>query len=122
MHVKSCYLIKLLFIHMQVESSSSLDIDPKFILQESYTDEIDSVVAYTILDVNGVRVALYDTDPSINPILPLAFVMVQMKQTNSINTAQVFSTRNIQQDMGCLLTVGRQYHASTDPYAQIHQL
>ncbi|KAK1387586.1 hypothetical protein POM88_015764 [Heracleum sosnowskyi] len=76
---------------MQGPSSSSQIAE--YVLQESYINKFESVVAYSTMEVGGV---LGRTDQSTTPILPLGFVILN-------------------QDPGCLLTVGVQALASTNP-------
>lgn len=95
-------LTKQLFMHMQhpMQGPSSSSGIAEYVLQESYSNISESVVAYTTLEMDGA--VLGRTDPS-TPILPHGFVIVPETETNSTP------------DSGCLLTIGLQTLASTNP-------
>ncbi|KAK1386197.1 hypothetical protein POM88_023936 [Heracleum sosnowskyi] len=91
--------------------SSSSQI-AEYVMRESYSNECESVIAYSTMEVRRV---LGRTDPSTNPILPLGFVMVPINQTSCSTAECSTSTGNIRQNPDCLLTVGIQALASTNP-------
>lgn len=102
---------------MQGSSSSS----PIYMLQESYYTKAESVVAYTTLDAADVSKATSGADPSGISILPSGFAVVPLKLTNS-TIVECSTGRNIQQEPGCLLTVGLQILASTNPHDNLNML
>lgn len=104
---------------MQATLTSSQTVE-YFMLQESYTNGSESVIAYTTLDSRGVQVVMSGSESSTIPLLPLGFVIHPTDRINSINTAQASSSRNTQGGSGCLLTVGYQILQSTDPCASVN--
>ncbi|KAK1386251.1 hypothetical protein POM88_023986 [Heracleum sosnowskyi] len=95
-----------------IQGPSSSSQIAEYVLQESYSNECESVIAYSTMEVGRV---LGRTDPSTTPILPLGFVMVPINQTSCSTAECSTSTGNIRQDPDCLLTVGVQALASTNP-------
>ncbi|KAL8107635.1 hypothetical protein AgCh_024153 [Apium graveolens] len=98
----------------------SLSESLEFMLQESFTNESESVIAYTSLDQVAARQVMSGTDTSIIPIRPLGYVIAPKKQIIT-NAEQVFGTSRIQKEEytypGCLLTVVYQILCSPDPHA-----
>lgn len=116
---------------MQVASNSSQNVE--LMLQESCTDESGSLVAYTTVDLDAIQLAMNGEDPSCIPLLPLGFVIVPVGHTNHDSTVNLpagdicpdpiqeyAENGNNLPDSGCLLTVGLQVLASTNPSAKLN--
>ncbi|KAK4368799.1 hypothetical protein RND71_012591 [Anisodus tanguticus] len=130
-HPGNC--ISLLRINVASNSSQSAEL----MLQESCTDDSGSLVVYTTVDVDAIRLAMTGEDPSCIPLLPLGFVITTVNgQTNinncdtNISSNEANSAQSSDQNRnlssiqeysgGCLLTVGLQVLASTIPTAKLN--
>lgn len=97
-------------------------------LQESCIDESGSLVMYTAMNVDGIRLAMSEEDPSCIPLLPLSFVIVPvLPMQSSTSTAADHGSLSPYQNhesnvmnIGSLLTVGLQVLASTSPFAKLN--
>ncbi|KAF4383804.1 hypothetical protein F8388_023496 [Cannabis sativa] len=100
--------ISLLRINVASNSAQPMEL----MLQESCTDKSGSVVVYSTMDVDAIKLAMQGKDPSFIPILPSGFVIVPVELASENNNA----TGN---KSGCLLTIGLQVLASPDPTAKL---
>ncbi|KAL3499978.1 hypothetical protein ACH5RR_039071 [Cinchona calisaya] len=92
-------------LRINVASSSSQRVE--LMLKESCIDDSESLIVYTTVNVDAIKLAMDGGDPSCIPLLPIGFVI------HPIANAQPFDQN------GCLLTVGLQVLASTTPTAKI---
>ncbi|CAK7356077.1 unnamed protein product [Dovyalis caffra] len=118
-HPGNC--ISLLRINVASNSSQLVEL----MLQESCTDQSGSLVVYTTLDVDSIKLAMSGEDPSCIPLLPLGFVIVPVESSSSTASEGNSMPSNSEDgnghnNSGCLLTVGLQVLASTIPSAKLH--
>ncbi|XP_062073524.1 homeobox-leucine zipper protein HDG5 [Humulus lupulus] len=100
--------ISLLRINVASNSTQPVEL----MLQESCTDKSGSVVVYSTMEVDAIQLVMSGGDPSCIPILPLGFVIVPAELASENNNNATGKT-------GCLLTVGLQVLASTNPSARL---
>lgn len=121
-HPGNC--ISLLRVNVASNSSQNVEL----MLQESCTDESGSLVAYTTVEVDAIQLAMSGEDSSCIPLLPLGFVIVPVGHTNhdsstvpgDISPVQKYAENGNLSDSGCLLTVGLQVLASTNPTVKLN--
>ncbi|KAM5573516.1 homeobox-leucine zipper protein HDG5-like [Rosa sericea] len=104
-------------LRVNVASNSTQNIE--LMLQESCTDQSGSLVVYATMDVNDIQLAMSGEDPSCIPILPLGFAIVPVESTNESTTTTSPSAQD-SRNSGCLMTVGLQVVASTNPSAKLN--
>ncbi|GLT80595.1 hypothetical protein SLA2020_520270 [Shorea laevis] len=119
-HPGNC--ISLLRINVASNSSHHVDL----ILQESCTDQSGSLVVYSTVDVESIKLAMSGEDPSCIPLLPLGFVITPVEPVNDASTGEANSitappeAANGRTTTGSLLTVGLQVLASSVATAKIN--
>ncbi|MFS7888403.1 putative transcription factor & lipid binding HD-SAD family [Helianthus anomalus] len=108
-HPGNC--ISLLRVNVASNSSQNVEL----VLQESCTDDSGSLVVYSVVDVDAIKLTMSGEDPSRIPLLPLGFVIVPMGQNPNGNI-----TASSESGGGCLLTVGLQVVANSMPTAKLN--
>lgn len=96
----------------QVASNSSQNVE--LVLQESCTDDSGSLVVYSIVNVDDIKLTMNGENPSCIALLPHGFVITPVTQNpnGDINTTGSGG--------GCLLTVGLQLLANSLPTAKLN--
>ncbi|KAK9076026.1 hypothetical protein SSX86_004356 [Deinandra increscens subsp. villosa] len=100
-------------LRVNVASNSSQNVE--LVLQESCTDDSGSIVVYSTVDVDAIKLTMNGEDPSRIPLLPLGFVIIPVGQNPNGNI-----TSSAESGGGCLLTVGLQVLANTMPAAKLN--
>ncbi|KAJ9549609.1 hypothetical protein OSB04_022152 [Centaurea solstitialis] len=113
-HPGNC--ISLLRVNVASNSSQNVEL----VLQESCTDDSGSLVAYSIVDVDAIKLTMNGEDPSCIPLLPLGFVIVPAPQNPTAATTTTAGNLTESGGAGCLLTVGLQVLANTLPTAKLN--
>jgi hypothetical protein len=114
----------MIFLHMQVASNSSQNVE--LMLQETCTDQSGSLVVYTTIDVDSIQLAMSGEDPSCISLLPQGFMIVPMDSSNTETSSEQgvtgtpSSTTSAAANSGCLLIMGMQVLASTIPSAKLN--
>ncbi|KAL9999384.1 putative homeobox-leucine zipper protein GLAB [Helianthus debilis subsp. tardiflorus] len=108
-HPGNC--ISLLRVNVACNSSQNVEL----VLQESCTDDSGSLVVYSVVGVDAIKLTMSGEDPSRIPLLPLGFVIVPMEQNPNGNI-----TASSESGGGCLLTVGLQVVANSMPTAKLN--
>ncbi|KAK1438324.1 hypothetical protein QVD17_04131 [Tagetes erecta] len=111
-HPGNC--ISLLRVNVASNSSQNVEL----VLQESCTDDSGSLVVYSTVEVDAIKLTMNGEDPSCIPLLPLGFVIIPAAGQNpngGITTAN-------ESGGGCLLTVGLQVLANSIPTAKLNLL
>nr|XP_043607300.1 homeobox-leucine zipper protein HDG5-like [Erigeron canadensis] len=108
-HPGNC--ISLLRVNVASNSSQNVEL----LLQESCTDDSGSLVVYSVVDVEAVKLTMNGEDSSSIPLLPLGFVIVPAAQNPNSSIIETESAGG-----GCLLTVGLQVLANSMPTAKLN--
>ncbi|KAI3713721.1 hypothetical protein L1987_72307 [Smallanthus sonchifolius] len=110
-HPGNC--ISLLRVNVASNSSQNVEL----VLQESCTDDSGSLVVYSTVEVDAIKLTMNGGDPSCIPLLPLGFIIIPAGHNNNPNA-------NITEhgSGGCLLTVGLQVLANSMPNAKLNLL
>lgn len=101
----------------QVASNSSQNVE--LVLQESCTDDSGSLVVYSTVEVDAIKLTMNGEDPSCIPLLPLGFVIIPAGQNPN---GSITTTTTTESGGGCLLTVGLQVLANSIPTAKLNLL
>nr|APR73264.1 homeobox protein 1 [Artemisia annua] len=99
-------------LRVNVASNSSQNVE--LVLQESCTDDSGSLVVYSIVNVDDIKLTMNGENPSCIALLPHGFVITPVTQNpnGDINTTESGG--------GCLLTVGLQVLANSLPTAKLN--
>ncbi|KAL8201229.1 hypothetical protein R6Q57_012568 [Mikania cordata] len=112
-HPGNC--ISLLRVNVASNSSQNVEL----VLQESCTDDSGSLVVYSTVEVDAIKLTMNGGDPSCIPLLPLGFVIIPMGHNPN---GSITSTASTESGGGCLLTVGLQVLANSMPNAKLNLL
>lgn len=106
-------------LRINVASNSSQNVE--LVIQESCTDDSGSLVIYSTVNVEAIQLAMSSEDPSCIPLLPLGFVIIpfQHNQQAANPNLEISENGNTPDLGGCLLTIGIQALASTNPTAKL---
>ncbi|KAJ0811646.1 putative transcription factor & lipid binding HD-SAD family [Helianthus annuus] len=113
-HPGNC--ISLLRVNVASNSSQNVEL----VLQESCTDDSGSLVVYSTVEVDAIKLTMNGGDPSCIPLLPLGFVIIPLGQNPSGNITSTSTTTTAESGGGCLLTVGLQVLANSMPTAKLN--
>ncbi|KAL8150532.1 hypothetical protein V2J09_020340 [Rumex salicifolius] len=100
-------------LRLNVASNSSQNVE--LMLQESCRDSSGSLIVYTTMDVNYIQLVMTGQDPSSIPLLPMGFSIIPATSDPGPQPRPEDNGSG----PGCLLTVGLQVHASTNPNAKL---
>ncbi|XP_076938096.1 homeobox-leucine zipper protein HDG5-like [Bidens hawaiensis] len=101
-------------LRVNVSSNSSQSIE--LVLQESCTDDSGSLVVYSVIDVDAIKLTMNGEDSSCIPLLPLGFVIVPVLGQNPSGNMTASSVET----GGCMLTVGLQMVANSMSTANLN--
>ncbi|KAJ0431791.1 putative transcription factor & lipid binding HD-SAD family [Helianthus annuus] len=113
-HPGNC--ISLLRVNVASNSSQNVEL----VLQESCTDDSGSLVVYSTVEVDAIKLTMNGGDPSCIPLLPLGFVIIPLGQNPNSNITSTSTTTTAESGGGCLLTVGLQVLANSMPTAKLN--
>ncbi|XP_020529072.1 homeobox-leucine zipper protein ROC3 isoform X1 [Amborella trichopoda] len=106
----------------RVNTGGNTPQNVELMLQESCTDPSASLVIYAPIDISSVQMAVTSEDHSYVPLLPSGFIITPRRQPNDPKHAyngNGISSSNNRGD-GCLMTVGVQMLASSNPTANLN--